>query len=137
MFADINLLAVLGATVASFALGALWHSRLLFGDYWMRLMGLTQESIASMRLSGTQAMALGFVVQLVFTYVLALIMGAIVIIDVSEALTFAFLVWLGFIATTMAGGFLWENKSLKLVVFNLLYPLASTALAAVILALWQ
>ncbi len=40
-------LAILVATVASFFLGALWYSKVLFGPAWMREVGLSGDSCQS------------------------------------------------------------------------------------------
>src|SRR5665647_3170398 len=42
---DVNWWAVLAAAVSSFAVGALWYGRALFGKSWMRLAGVSEESI--------------------------------------------------------------------------------------------
>src|SRR5450830_198071 len=42
---DVNWWAVLAAALSSFAVGALWYGRALFGKSWMRLAGVSEESI--------------------------------------------------------------------------------------------
>ena len=44
---EINWIAVVVATLSSFALGALWYSPALFGKAWQREVGLTDEQVAS------------------------------------------------------------------------------------------
>src|SRR3989344_920593 len=114
----VNYLAVLAATVAAYAVGALWHSPVGFGAYWMRLMGFTQDSMRTMPLTAAQAMTVGFVVMLVQAFVLAYLMVLIGIDSISLALQLGAWVWLGFLAPTLANGWLWEGKSLKLFAFN-------------------
>lgn len=54
MEANVNYLAVVVAAVASMAVGFLWYG-VLFRKQWMSLMGLTTESIASMKMSPNKA----------------------------------------------------------------------------------
>ncbi|WP_296667249.1 DUF1761 domain-containing protein [Demequina sp.] len=42
---DIEWIAVLLATVAGFAVGAVWYHERLLGRAWMRLVGLTEEDL--------------------------------------------------------------------------------------------
>src|SRR3989344_8715882 len=56
----ISYVAVMGAAIVAYAVGALWHSPVGFGKYWMRLMGFDEHSMKSMPLSPTQAMTIGF-----------------------------------------------------------------------------
>ncbi len=121
---SINYIAVLVAAIANMTVGMFWYGP-LFGKKWMALMRFTPESIKSMKLSPTHAMAGGFVGSLITAYVLAhfvLIWG---VVDAMGALTLAFWIWLGFVATTQIGGFLWEGKSFSLFLFNTAASLAS------------
>jgi len=133
----VNYLAVLVATLVAYAVGALWHSPMGFGAYWMRLMGLTGEGMKGMPLTPAQAMALGFVVMLVQAFVLAYFVVMFGVATWQTALTLGFWVWLGFLAPTLANSWLWEGKSLKLFAFNALYALVSIEVMALVLALWQ
>ena len=45
-FTSVNWLAVLVGTVLSMALGALWYGP-LFGQYWLKLIGKTEEELES------------------------------------------------------------------------------------------
>src|SRR3989344_4272333 len=111
----IKWLAVVAAGVVNMVVGYLWYGP-LFGKMWKGLMGFTDESMKSMAMKPMVAMAWGFVASLVMAYVLsrfAFVSGAI---DVMGALTLAFWVWLGFLATTTIGSYLWEGKPFKLFV---------------------
>ena len=46
----VNWLAVLAATAAAFALGAMWYSKFLFGTAWMQEVGLSDESVAKINM---------------------------------------------------------------------------------------
>ena len=132
----INWLAVVAAGVANMVVGYLWYGP-LFGKMWKGLMGFTDESMKSMPVTMTMAMVWGFVASLVMAYVLARFAFVSGAIDVMGALTLAFWVWLGFLATQSVGAYLWEGKPFKLFVLCAANQLISIALMAVVLVLWM
>lgn len=130
-----NYLIVLIAAVASFVLGFLWYGP-VFGKHWMKLMGFTSKSVKSMKLSPGSAMALGFVSTFVTAWFLAIVISATGAEGVWEGLMVSSWIWFGFIATTTLGGFLWEGKTLKLYLFNVVYHLVNFALMGSIISYW-
>lgn len=133
---SINYFAVLLAAIASFAFGALWHSPLGFSAYWQKLMGFTPEDMHKMPLTPVQAMLLGFVFTVLFAYVLAHFIVLTGANSVALGLEVGFWVWLGFVVTTLANGWLWEGKSVKLFLFNSVYQLLSISIMAAVLSIW-
>jgi hypothetical protein len=133
----VNYVIVLAAAVVAYAVGALWHSPIGFGTYWMQLMGLKREDMGRMPLTPMQAMVIGFFITLLQAFVLAYLMVLINASDLNLALTLGFWVWLGFLAPTLINGWLWEGKSWKLFAFNAAYALVSVEVMAAILGLWH
>ncbi len=133
----VNYLAVLGAAVLAYAIGAVWHSPVGFGSYWMKLMGFNSDSMKSMPLTAAQAMTIGFFVTLLTAYVLAHLVSLVGANTMELALQLGFWVWLGFLAPTLANGWLWEGKSAKLFAFNAAYALVSIEAMALVLGLWH
>lgn len=134
---EVNYLAVFFAAVAVFVIGFLWYGP-VFGKHWMRLMGMTPESIKSMSMTPMKAMIFGFIGMLLMTYVLAqfsFLYGAVAV-GVSGAIQMAFWIWLGFFVPVTSGAWLWEGKSFKLFLFNAAYYLVVLIVAALILVLW-
>lgn len=133
----VNYLAVLVAAVVSYAIGAVWHSPLGFGKQWMKMMGLDKESMRKMPLTAQQAMILGFLFTLLVSYILSHFIVIAGVRDLPGALTLGFWLWLGFGITTLANGWLWEGKSLKLFLFNAAYLLVSFESMALVFGLWR
>ena len=133
----INYLAVVAAAILAYAVGAIWHSPIGFGKYWMHLMGLNEGHMKSMPLSATQAMVIGFFVTLLMSFVLAHLVVLVGAGSVDTALQLGFWLWLGFLAPTLANGWLWEGKSLKLFGFNAAYALVNIEIMALVLGLWH
>lgn len=132
---EVNLVAVLAASLAAFAVGALWYGP-LFGKQWKVLMGFTDESMKAMKMTMTQALSGGFVATLVLVYVLAHFLNFVPDKTISGALTLAFWVWLGFVATVMSNSVWYENKSWALYAVNASHYLVAILVAAFILAWW-
>ncbi len=132
---DINYWAVLVAAIVGMAIGAIWYS-VLFGKKWMELMNIDSQKMDEMKAKAKWSYVWGFLTLLVTAYVLAHL------VDYAEATTWlgglqaGFWVWLGFVATVMLGGVLWEGKPVKLYLIGAAHELVSLLVMGVILALW-
>jgi len=133
----VNYFAVVVAAVVAYAVGALWHSPAGFGKQWQRMMGLSADSMKNMPLTAPQAMGIGFVVTLLVAFVLAYFQVLVGANSIPVALQLGFWVWLGFLAPTLANGWLWEGKSWKLFAFNAAYALVNIEIMALVLGLWH
>ena len=134
--AVINYLAVLVAAIASMALGMLWYGP-LFGKLWMKLSGITPQSMKKMKLTPKAAMTLGFIGTLVTAYVLSHFVDLLSVTTWSGAAQFAFWAWLGLVAPVQLGAYLWEGKPFKLFVLNTAYNLVVLIVMTGIVAVWQ
>jgi hypothetical protein len=130
---NVNLVGVFAAGLASFVLGMLWYSPLLFGKPWMHYMKLKQQDMKKagnkMVLSMLGGLLTAFVTAYVFAHLLSY-SGAVFPVD---ALQVALWIWLGFFATTLAGSVLWESKPVGLYLLNAAYYLASLFVMALVL----
>jgi len=137
MIFDVNFLAVLVAAIAGIAIGAFWYSPAGFGKIWMKESGFSEESLDEAKKKGmAKSFILGFVASLVMAYVLAYFVQIGGAGDIAGALQLGFWLWLGFIATIMLNGVLWEGKSWKLYILNIAHQLVSLLVMAIILVLW-
>src|SRR2546429_1680867 len=72
--ANVNILAVIVAAVATFVLGAVWYSPVLFAKQWMQAHGYTPEQLEAMKRRGVaRAYAVSALCYLVMAYALALL----------------------------------------------------------------
>ena len=134
--AVINYLAVLVAAIASMALGMLWYGP-LFGKLWMKLSGITPQSMKKMKLTPKAAMTMGFIGTLVTAYVLSHFVDLLGVTTWSGAAQFAFWAWLGLVAPVQLGAYLWEGKPFKLFMLNTAYNLVVLIVMTGIVAVWQ
>jgi hypothetical protein len=101
-FAGTNSLAIILGAVASFLFGGVWYG--IFSKSWMEAAGLKLEDLKPA--DGAAAFApyaIAFVAQLVMATVLAGVIGHLGQgqVTLKNGIISAFLIWLGFVATTI------------------------------------
>lgn len=135
----INYWAVLVSAIALMGIGALWYGP-IFGEFWKKLEGLTDEAMRKMPLSPLQAMGGGLVTTLVmvyvFAYVYALTPALTSTTGAVSGVQCALWLWLGFAVPITAGSFLWSGKSWKLWALNAGYYLVGLMVVGAIIGGW-
>ncbi|GEP25950.1 DUF1761 domain-containing protein [Cryobacterium levicorallinum] len=137
MVPEINIWAVLLATASSMVVGLIWYTRAVFGRYWMKAVGHTQES---MKGSGTGAIIITVIVSFVTASVLA---GAAAIAQHFYGGNFLFntlltglILWVGFTAARMVTHDAFDRRPAGLTVLNLAHELVTILLMALIIGLF-
>ena len=110
----IDWLAVVAATIASFAVGAVWYSPLLFVKAWQRETGVTADRARNSNVPLTMACA--FFLTFVMTLVFALFLGQNPGPEFGAAAGFA--AGLFWVAASVGVNHLFEGRSLKLFLIN-------------------
>jgi Protein of unknown function (DUF1761) len=130
---EVNIWAVLAAAVATFLIGGLWYSPVLFAKVWQREAGLSDERLRN----GNPGLIFGlaFVLAVIAAFVFAMFLGP------RPALGFAigagFAAGLAWVAASLGIIYLFERRSLGLFLINGGYvTLAFTAIGA-ILGAWH
>lgn len=135
---QVNLSAVLVAAVVAFIIGGLWYGP-LFGRKWLALTGMPPGTKPA---GARRAMLVQFLMTVISAFVLALFVSATPGATVAASMTIAFWIWLGFIATTMTGEYLFvaapdKQKPWALYWFNVLYYLVTLVVMGIILVIWK
>lgn len=117
---DVNLGAVLAATLAMFAVGAFWYM-VPFSKIWGRIHGFDKLS-KKQQDEMSKAMGPWYAVQLVVTIISAYVLALLIALLPNESPYYvAFLVWLGFVLPTTASnmifggspeGYVWHKTSI-------------------------
>lgn len=140
MLPDVNIISVFVAALAAFFIGFMWHGPVL-GKQWMKLMKMTTADMEAGKkeMEGKMPfyMITAFLQQVVTAYVMAMFAIVFGVSDVATAVILGFLVWLGFIATTLLNGVLWEKRTMSLYLFNIAYHLVSLVVISLIVSLWR
>lgn len=130
----VNYISILVASVLSFVVGMLWYSPALFGNKWARLAGIDMKKSKDKSIS--TSMILGFLSTLVLASVFQYIMGMLGSSGAAAGAILGFWLWLGFLATSLTGSVLWENKSWSLYVLNSAYWLVNLLVIGAALGYW-
>ncbi|MEK6871835.1 MAG: DUF1761 domain-containing protein [Nanoarchaeota archaeon] len=133
----VNYLAVLAVSVIVFIIGALWYSPVLFGNLWIRLSKISTKDIAKAK---QKSMIGPMLTTLISTVVTATVFEYLLDIlnytNIYDGIILSLLVWLGFIATSMLNGVLWENKPMGVYLLNIAHQFVSLAVMGAILSVW-
>ncbi len=106
----VNYALVFAATVAQFALGAVWYSPLMFGKWWMEINDctkLTPAELKAMQKTMGPFYGLQFVLTLFTTVSFA---NLLPYIPAFSAIHVAFWIWIGFIVPIQIGSVIWGGS---------------------------
>ena len=129
----LHLGAILGATVAKMACGALWYSPPLFVKPWMRMTGITQDQ---MKQGMAKALMVDFIGSFLMAFVLVHAIRYAEAVTVLQGIAVGFLNWLGFVAVATISTVTYERKPFSLFLLNNGYQLLSLLVMGAILAVW-
>ena len=132
--ADINLMAVLVASAAYFAVGAVWYSPVLFAKQWQKELGKKEKDLKD---GATSARSVGGLTTLISVYVLAWFFDLLNVNSaVGGAITAAWIA-LGFVITNSLMHAAYHGVSKKLWLINNGYNLLGFVVAGAVLGGWQ
>lgn len=135
-FSNINWLAVLVITIASFALGALWYGK-VFGKIWQREVGMNAESMKDANLAKI------FGTCLLLTGIMGIGMAFLVqghgqgSIGWQSGLHHGLFVGVFFIACSTGINYLYQRKSITLWLIDAGYQITFLAMMGAVLGVWH
>lgn len=134
MIMNVNIAAVLAATVLQIILGMIWYSPAVFGKQWMALTGMTDEKAKK----GMQrAMLIGVSASFITACILAWLLNAMSVGSVKEAVKLAVILWGGLLLASEMHGVAWEQRPVQLMWINAGWSLAALALSAAAIQGWS
>ncbi len=133
---EVNLIAILLASITYILFGAMWHSRFAFGRLW--------EKLAQRQMKPQKSAIRQVIWALMASLFLALGLNSILQYSFMlsglplwpNALVTGFLTASTISATTMFNTVLWEGKSIKLFLFNYIHQLISYILMCIVISLF-
>lgn len=130
----LNYMAIVTATIASFALGWIWYSPMLFSKLYMKEAKMKE---ADMKHGNMGFLFLqNFLVTLVMAYVLAHFVDYAGASDWQGGAVSGFWIWLGFVATISYGRVIWAHESLTMFALNAGFHLVELLMMGAIIAGW-
>ncbi len=130
---EVDLLHVLAAGVVSLIIGYVWYHPRVFGGIYLRLSQITPEMVEK----GKRRMPLMAVGALLASMLAAYVMNyfgiAWGVYDIIGAVELGFWCWVGFVAPTMIGMVLWDQKPFTLYLLHVLHWLVAFVAMAIVL----
>lgn len=105
-FSGVNWVGIIVAVIVSSVIGFVWFLPQVFGA---RLAAVTGGPPRPARVPPATIVS-ATILRLVMAYVLALVIVGLRAVTVTEGAIVGFVVWLGFAATTLFAGVLWEGR---------------------------
>ena len=131
----VNYLSILIASVFSFVVGMLWYSPALFGNLWAKLSKVDIKKSKNKSSVGV-SMLLGFISTLILASVFQYLIVLLKYSGLAAGATLGFWLWLGFLATSLLGGVLWEGKPWGLYILNSAHWLVNLLVIGASLGYW-
>lgn len=131
---NINLLAIVAAALATFVIGGLWYSPLLFGRAWMRANNFTEEQVQQF----SKGRMFGF--SLLFALIMSFNLAVFLSNDGTDwvwGMTAGALAGLGWVALSIAIVALFEGRSWSYIFINGGYNVAAFVVMGLILGAWR
>jgi hypothetical protein len=128
----VNVLAVVAAAAASWVLGAIWYSPVLFVKPWRAELGVPPDAKADLGKMAPQLVA-SFVIALIQAGAFAFFLGKQTI---ALGAAYGLVAGLCWVASAIALIYMFEGRSLRLLLINGGFSAASFVLYGVILAAW-
>jgi len=132
-FPEINYWAVLVSTLATFVIGSIWYSPILFANAWMKELGLTKEGMGKVNMF--KIFGISFLLMLIIAFNLAAFIGPQS--DLQFGLTAGALAGFGWVAAAMGINYLFERKSFRFWLINAGYMVVSFTLMGAIIGAWH
>lgn len=133
---EISYLAVLLAAASTMVVGSVWYSPKVFGDSWMKMVGLNEKKAQK---GATQAIVITIIVSLITAFVLAhMVQFAHHFYDgnyFATAVTTSLWAWLGFTAARFITHDAFEQRRKKLTLMNVSHELVTFLVMGVVIGL--
>ena len=137
MIPEVNIWAVLLATVSSMVIGSIWYAKPVFGRYWMKAVGHTDQTMQS---GATRAIIVTIVVSFITAWVLA---GAAAIAQnfyggnfLGNTVLTGVILWAGFTAARFVTHDQFDQRTPGLTLLNCAHELVTVLIMAVIIGVW-
>lgn len=135
-YTHINYLAVCISAIISAGIGLLWYSPRFFKKPWLKYSKHDTKKLKKSHIQLSRTYGIFFLAAFLTAYVLALLINITLITNIEEGILLGSIVWIGFIATTMGAGVLFQEVPWELFLIHSGYQLTSILIMSVILTVW-
>jgi len=132
---DVNLIAVVIAAVVNMGIGFLWYSPMLFSNQWVKAMGFNMEELKKKQKEMGPLYGLSLLGAVVMAYVFGGVKEMTGTMDMTQTLSLAFMLWLGFVAPVQMTDVIFGGRKKEVFFINTGYQLAAMLAMAVVFSL--
>jgi hypothetical protein len=129
----VNPVGVLLAAVATFVIGMLWYSPLLFAKPWVALNGYTPEKLAEMKKGAARMYGISFLAYLVLGFGIGFIVHGL---SVHEGLWDGVHLWVFIVMPVSLTGLVFSDRRFGAWLIDAMYQLVFFAAMGAILSRW-
>jgi hypothetical protein len=133
---QVNILAIILATVAVIVIGMLWYSPVLFGNYWLKLIGKKKEELTMKSTDMVYATIVALLTVVGINSILQFSMKVTGLSELVNVILVAFMTSITISATTELNLVIWEGRSKKLFLLNLAHHFVEYLAIGFILAIF-
>jgi hypothetical protein len=134
-FTGVNYVAIVVAAVLAFIFGAIYYG--VLSKPWMKAARITPKEGSSGAMMPPPSLLINSIVcELVMAWVLAAVLKSIGAAGIGAAVTAAFFLWLGFIATTVAVNQRYQSYGWDLTIIDAIHWLGVALIMGVVLGWW-
>jgi len=133
----INYLAVVVAAVASFAIGGLWYSPVLFARQWVNAHGYSEEQVKEMQKGAGKSYAISVLCQLLIALAIAVLLSYLHFANWIQGLKLGLLLWAGLAFPLGLMATMFTGKKMAVFLIDTGYQLVYLLLMGVVLTVWQ
>jgi hypothetical protein len=134
-FANLNWLAILVAALAYFILGALWYSKALFANTWIKSTGVDMTRADAKKGVGG-IMAFTFLLEFITCIGLGILVNRLMLSGVTSGIKWGLFTGVCFSAISISISYLYQSKPKVLSAIDAGYHIVGCVLATVILCVW-
>lgn len=129
----LNYFAIFVAALATFLIGGIWYSPLLFSNIWMKENGFTEEELKGANMA--KIFGITFILELIIAFNLAAFLGEEQ--SLSWGIGAGALAGIGWVAASFGVTYLFERKSMKLFLINAGFHVIAFIVMGAILGVWK
>lgn len=130
----LNWLAIVSATLAFYAIGALWYSPVLFGNIWMKEVNMTKDDAKNVNM--VKIFTLTFFLSFIMVLNLAFFLNDPAV-DAGMGAMYGFLTGFGWVAMALILTGLYEQRSWRYMAIHAGYMVIGFTTSGVILGAWK
>jgi hypothetical protein len=133
---QLNFLPVVVGALFIIILGAVWYSKILFGNKWMEYLGITMNDIEFSNISMVKSYVITIISAFVTSYIMSVFINSLGIRDFFTGCLVGLLLWLALTLSRELKNLSWNDKPLGLIMIDSGYDLLYSVLVGGILAVW-